>query len=101
MDTINDSANENVQASDNSFDNKRNKQPGIRKSFFRSMRRPKQCAFCVDTSKKINLKDPSKLFRFVSDRSKILSRRVTGLCAYHQRQVAQHIKVARFLSLIR
>ena len=73
----------------------------MRKPFFRSLRKPKQCVFCVDSSKKINLKDPSKLCRFISDRSKILSRRVTGLCSYHQRKVAQDIKVARFLSLIR
>ena len=100
MDTTNN-ANENTHASDSFAENKRTQQQGIRRPFFRPMRRPKQCVFCVDTSKKINLKDPSKLYRFVSDRSKILSRRVTGLCAYHQRKVAQNIKVARFLSLIR
>ena len=85
MDTTN-SANENTHASDSFAENKRTQQQGIRRPFFRPMRRPKQCVFCVDTSKKINL---------------ILSRRVTGLCAYHQRKVAQNIKVARFLSLIR
>ena len=98
MDTTN-STNGNAQTSDISSD--RNQQQGIRRPFFRAMRRPKQCVFCVDVSKKINLKDPSKLYRFVSDRSKILSRRVTGLCAYHQRKVAQNIKVARLLSLIK
>ena len=100
MDTTN-STNGNAQTSDISSDNKKNQQQGIRRPFFFFFRRPKQCVFCVDVSKKINLKDPSKLYRFVSDRSKILSRRVTGLCAYHQRKVAQNVKVARFLSLIR
>ena len=92
---------ENNVATDNVVTKRQQVSTPNRKPFFRSLRKPKQCVFCVDSSKKINLKDPSKLYRFVSDRSKILSRRVTGLCSYHQRHVAQSIKVARFLSLIK
>ena len=101
MDTNN--VNERVQT-DNSNDNnnhKRVQHSSVRRPFFRPSRRPKQCVFCVDLSKKINLKDHSMLYRFISDRSKILSRRVTGLCAYHQHHVAKNLKVARFLSLIK
>ena len=68
---------------------------------FRGPRRPKQCIYCVDSSKKIDYKDPLKLYRFVSDRSRILSRRVTGLCSHHQKKMSKVIKLCRNLSLMR
>ena len=46
--------------------------------------RKKVCAFCVEKVEKIDYKDTAKLRRYTSERAKILPRRVTGTCAYHQ-----------------
>ena len=60
---------------------------------FRSRR--KVCAFCQDKEKEIDYKDVQTLKRFISDRGKILPRRITGSCAKHQRKITQEIKRAR------
>ena len=66
----------------------------------RKMRR-KVCNFCVDkTLKSIDYKDAAKLRRFISERAKILPRRVTGTCARHQRELTTAIKRARYLALL-
>ncbi|MBO5494247.1 MAG: 30S ribosomal protein S18 [Eubacterium sp.] len=62
--------------------------------------RKKVCVFCVDKVESIDYKDVSKLRRFVSERSKILPRRVTGTCAKHQRELTTAIKRARHLALL-
>ena len=62
--------------------------------------RKKVCAFCVDKIEAIDYKDLSRLRRFVSERAKILPRRVTGTCARHQRELTVAIKRARYLALI-
>lgn len=62
--------------------------------------RKKVCAFCVDKIENIDYKDISRLRRFVSERAKILPRRVTGTCARHQRELTVAIKRARYLALI-
>ncbi len=62
--------------------------------------RKKVCQFCADRTEFIDYKDVAKLRRFVSERSKILPRRVTGTCAYHQRELTQAIKRARHLALL-
>lgn len=62
--------------------------------------RKKVCAFCVDKIDVIDYKDISRLRRFVSERAKILPRRVTGTCARHQRELTVAIKRARYLALI-
>lgn len=49
--------------------------------------RKKVCAFCVDKVSTIDYKDVAKLRRFLSERGKIVPRRVTGTCARHQRQL--------------
>ncbi|GMO46827.1 MAG: hypothetical protein Ta2B_28570 [Termitinemataceae bacterium] len=59
----------------------------------------KVCRFCTQKLK-IDYKDPDSLRRFVTERGKILPRRITGTCAKHQRQVAEAIKKARFLALL-
>ena len=67
------------------------------------MRKParrKVCAFCVDKVEEIDYKDTAKLRRFTSDRAKILPRRVTGTCAYHQRELTKAIKRARHIALL-
>ena len=62
--------------------------------------RKKVCAFCVDKVDVIDYKDISRLRRFVSERAKILPRRVTGTCARHQRELTVAIKRARYLALL-
>ena len=59
--------------------------------------RKKVCVFCVE---KVDYKDVTRLKRFVSERSKILPRRVTGTCAKHQRELTTAIKRARHLALL-
>ena len=71
-----------------------NRRMGARKG------RKKVCVFCVDKVNDIDYKDISKLRRFISERAKILPRRVTGTCACHQRSLTQAIKRARHLALL-
>jgi len=63
-------------------------------------KRKKVCAFCVEKVDKIDYKDADKLKRFTTDRAKILPRRVTGTCAYHQRELTTAIKRARAIALL-
>ena len=62
--------------------------------------RKKVCVFCVEKVEEIDYKDVTKLKRFVSERAKILPRRVTGTCAKHQRELTTAIKRARHLALL-
>ena len=62
--------------------------------------RKKVCSFCVDRAPYSDYKDVAKLRRFISERGKILPRRVTGTCAYHQRALTVAIKRARHLALL-
>ena len=63
-------------------------------------RRRKICIFCADKVEFIDYKDTAKLRKFISERSKILPRRVTGTCARHQRELTIAIKRARHLALL-
>lgn len=62
--------------------------------------RKKVCGFCVDRAEFIDYKDVAKLRRYISERGKILPRRVTGTCARHQRALTVAIKRARHLALL-
>jgi small subunit ribosomal protein S18 len=62
--------------------------------------RERQCRFCTNPKMAIDYKDIETLSRFVSDHGKIRSRRQTGTCAKHQRQLAKEIKRARHLALL-
>lgn len=62
--------------------------------------RRKICAFCVDKVEYIDYKDASKLKRYVSERAKIVPRRVTGTCAKHQRKLTLAIKKARHIAIM-
>ena len=62
--------------------------------------RRKVCNFCVDKVEVIDYKDVARLRRFVSERAKILPRRVTGTCARHQRELTIAIKRARQIALM-
>ena len=66
------------------------------------MRKPKRkaCAFCVDKVDYIDYKDVAKLRRYVTERAKILPRRISGCCAKHQRQLTVAIKRARHIALL-
>ncbi len=62
--------------------------------------RRKVCAFCVDKIENIDYKDIARLRRYMSERGKILPRRVTGTCAKHQRDLTVAIKRARQIALL-
>ena len=62
--------------------------------------RKKVCMFCVDRAEKIDYKDITKLRKCMTERAKILPRRVTGTCAYHQRELTKAIKRARHVALL-
>ena len=62
--------------------------------------RRKVCTFCVDKVSYIDYKEVSRLRRFVSDRGKILPRRVTGTCARHQRPLTTALERARAIALL-
>ena len=65
------------------------------KTYFRK----KVCRFCANKAK-IDYKDADALRRYMTERGKILPRRITGTCAKHQREVAKAIKRARSISLL-
>jgi len=58
------------------------------------------CAFCVDGVSEIDYKDMARLRRYISERGKILPRRITGNCARHQRLLTQAVKKARVMALL-
>ena len=64
------------------------------------MRRRKVCQFCADKTKEIDYKDVDTLKKFVTERGKILPKRITGTCAMHQREVTKAIKRARIVALL-
>ena len=63
-------------------------------------RRKKVCVFCGDKNGVIDYKDVNKLKRYVSERGKILPRRITGNCAKHQRALTVAVKRARHIALM-
>lgn len=62
--------------------------------------RKKVCRFCADRNLKIDYKDSKLLRNFVTERGKIMPRRITGNCAYHQRRVSKAIKISRIVSIM-
>ena len=62
--------------------------------------RKKSCQFCIDKVEHIDYKDVARLRRFLTDRAKIVPRRVSGNCAKHQRQMTVAIKRARYMALL-
>ena len=73
-----------------------NRRPGGR------MRRSKRkvCAFCAEKSEGIDYKDVAKLRKYVTERGKILPRRISGTCAKHQRELTSAVKRARNIALL-
>ena len=64
------------------------------------MSRKKVCAFCADKVESIDYKDVNKLKKYITEKGKIVSRRQTGTCAKHQREVTTAIKRARNMALL-
>ena len=62
--------------------------------------RKKVCAFCSEKSEFIDYKDINKLRKYVTERGKILPRRISGACAKHQRELTGAIKRARNIALL-
>ena len=81
-----------------------NRAPKAGREFGGNMRmrrsRRKTCSFCADKVEKIDFMDSVKLRKFVSERGKILPKRMTGTCAKHQRELTTAIKRARHLALL-
>ncbi|NLM76924.1 MAG: 30S ribosomal protein S18 [Ruminococcaceae bacterium] len=77
---------------------------GSREGGARPMRprrsRRKVCAFCADKIDVIGYKDTNRLRKFISDRGKILPKRMSGNCARHQRELTIAIKRARHIALL-
>lgn len=63
-------------------------------------KRRKQCNFCADKVEHIDYKDIGRLRRYITERGKILPRRITGNCAVHQRGLTIAIKRARIIALL-
>lgn len=62
--------------------------------------RRKVCRFCVEQIKKVDFKQVQILRTFTTERGRILSSRITGNCARHQRQLTRAVKRARYLALL-
>ncbi len=60
----------------------------------------KVCSFCVDKASTIDYKELAKLRKYITERGKILPRRISGNCAVHQRQLTIAIKRARQIALL-
>lgn len=80
------------QKNNNSYDDK-----SVKKSKKQSK---KVCAFCQDKLVEIDYKDVTRLKRYMTEKGKIIPRRVTGLCARHQRKLTEAIKRARVMALL-
>ena len=65
-----------------------------------AIRRKKACGFCIDKISNIDYKDANRLKKFVTERGKVLPRRISGNCARHQRVLTIAIKRARNIALL-
>ena len=74
--------------------------PAKRKFGGGGRRRKKVCVFCGKDHEDINYKDVNKLKKYISERGKILPRRITGNCAKHQRALTVAVKRARHVALM-
>jgi len=63
-------------------------------------KRKKACQFCVEKIENVDYKDVNRLKKYISERAKILPRRITGACAEHQRQLTDAVKRARIVALL-
>jgi len=66
----------------------------------RSMGRRKVCRFCADTTVILDYKNPQILKNFITDRGKLVPRRISGNCAKHQRALSVAVRRARMIALM-
>ncbi|WP_422446303.1 30S ribosomal protein S18 [Thermoanaerobacterium sp. DL9XJH110] len=66
----------------------------------KKVKKKKVCSFCMDKIETIDYKEVNRLKKFITERGKILPRRITGNCAKHQRQLTTAIKRARNIALL-
>jgi small subunit ribosomal protein S18 len=66
----------------------------------RDRRKFKPCSFCADKIDDLDYKDTIRIRRYLTERGKIIPRRITGNCSYHQRMLAQAVKKSRENALI-
>lgn len=83
----------------NKFNNRKKKMDSEHQEKTRIIGFKKRCVFC-DKDLDIDYKNVDLLGRYVSGKGKIVSRRINGNCAKHQRKITQEIKLARFLNLL-
>lgn len=67
---------------------------------FKRMNKKKVCQFCVEKATAIDYKDTGKIKKYVTEKGKMLPRRMTGVCAKHQRMLAEAVKRARIVALL-
>jgi len=67
-----------------------------RRGFFRK----RVCRFCTEKTQIIDYKDANRLTKFITERGKIIPSRTSGVCAKHQRKLAQAIKRARYIAIL-
>jgi small subunit ribosomal protein S18 len=79
------------------FNRRKRNDNGRKKRVFH---RRKVCRFCADSTLVIDYKDPKSLKYFITERGKILPRRISGTCAKHQRAITHAIKRARTIALL-
>ena len=93
-----------VQATENTAEERPARQENTerpqRQSYNRQQRRRKVCTFCTERDAVIDYKNPAQLRKFISERGKILPRKMTGTCARHQRQLTVAVKRARQVALL-
>jgi len=70
------------------------------KKYSKRVPRRKVCAFCQEKVETIDYKDVAKLKKFVTEKGKIFPRRMSGVCANHQRELSEAIKKARIVALL-
>lgn len=80
------------------MDKEREVQPKVGRPM--NHKRKKVCIFCVDKIEHIDYKDIPRLRKCISERAKILPRRISGTCALHQRQLTIAVKRARHMALL-
>ena len=66
----------------------------------RGFQRRRFCRFCADKEAKLDYKDPATLKYFITERGKIIPRRISGNCAKHQRRMGTALKRARIIALV-
>jgi small subunit ribosomal protein S18 len=74
--------------------------PNVRRNTRQRKMKKKVCAFCMDKAESIDYKDIAKLKKYVTERGKILPRRISGNCAKHQRELTVAVKRARNVALL-